>query len=44
MPISFTRNAEELYKLSEILTDDEMKRVITGTSIMSRFIRAKAIS
>ena len=47
MLISFTRNAaDELRdKLSETLTDDEMKRVITGTyhSIMSRFIRAKAI-
>ena len=47
MLISFTRNAaEELReKLSTTLTDDEMKRVITGTyhSIMSRFIRAKAI-
>ena len=47
MLISFTRNAaEELReKLSTTLTEDEMKRVITGTyhSIMSRFIRAKAI-
>lgn len=47
MLISFTRNAAEdlRKKLQSALTDEEMKRVITGTyhSIMGKMIRAKAI-
>ena len=47
MLISFTRNAAEdlRNKLKQSLTEDELRRVITGTyhSIMSRFIRAKAV-
>lgn len=47
MLISFTRNsAEDLRnKLKKTLSEDDMRRVITGTyhSIMSRFIRAKAV-
>lgn len=47
MLISFTRNAAEdlRNKLKVSLSDEEMRRVITGTyhSIMSRFIRAKAV-
>lgn len=48
MLISFTRNAAEdlRKKLKQSLTEDEMKRVITGTyhSIMGRFIRAEALA
>jgi len=47
MLISFTRNAADDLrgKLKKVLSEDEMRRVITGTyhSIMSRFIRAKAV-
>ena len=47
MLISFTRNAADdlRNKLKQVLTEDELRRVITGTyhSIMSKFIRAKAI-
>lgn len=45
--ISFTRQASEdlRQKLEQSLTEDQMKRVITGTyhSVMARFLRLKAI-